>query len=396
MASVLISTKTMDKNVSPWSVEVVTPSDLLISKFEEYDKTKSTAPRLRSFNRAKKWISNLLKRQFKVPEAHRLRHIDINLALQHMIEATAMPGGVPYEDYLRSCLAPVVVQQKEKANSTEPEVQEMTKINEVVTVSSDIIEVVSRMGTNDANEDEFFQDAVNDESNAATSAPTENIPNIIKSSEIIQSTSSVDTSAPENTNVSNINVVVSNSNVSNTSGILKPICKSVWLGADCQIQDCPRAHPPRCKNQECFVLDQGLARWKTLQCRNWHGKPKTKPNLGRKKQGSSQARFKAKSEWPPLPPKVPAWIGQNSTQNQWFNSGSVHSTLKNQNHVKNQWFNSGSVHSQQNSHQSRNFLGNESAPWLTPMLRDGSSTWGNETLDKLCRAMELIRLMSNM
>ena len=83
MAFALMSTKILDKNVSPWTVEVVTPSDLLISKFEEYDKTKSTAPRLRSFNRAKKWISNLLKRQFKVLEAHRLRHIDINLALQH-------------------------------------------------------------------------------------------------------------------------------------------------------------------------------------------------------------------------------------------------------------------------------------------------------------------------
>ena len=189
-----------------------------------------------------------------------------------------------------------------------------------------------------------------------------------------------------------------NKTVSNTPSILKPICKLVWLGADCQIQDCPRAHPPRCTNPDCLVLDQGLPRWKTLQCRSWHSKPKTKikPNLRRNKQGSSQPRFKAKSGWPPLPASsgasrgsVPAWIGQNPTQNQWFKTGAVHSTWKNQNYVQNQWFGSGSV-------ESRNLPGNESAPWLTPMHRDGNPTWGNQTLDKLCRTMELIRLMSTM
>ena len=56
----------------PWNVDIVTPSDTLIAKFYEFDKTKSTAPKLRSFNRAKKWVSNLLRKPFKVPEAHRL------------------------------------------------------------------------------------------------------------------------------------------------------------------------------------------------------------------------------------------------------------------------------------------------------------------------------------
>ena len=55
----------MDKSMSPWTVEVVTPSDSLIAKFSEWDKTKSTASRLRSFNRARKWLSNLLKCSFK-------------------------------------------------------------------------------------------------------------------------------------------------------------------------------------------------------------------------------------------------------------------------------------------------------------------------------------------
>ena len=98
-------------SINPGTVDVVTPSDSLIAKFEEWDKTKSTASRLRSFNRARKWVSNLLKRPFKVPEAHKMRHIDTLNALENMINAMAMPGGVSYDDYLRSCLAPLPVQK---------------------------------------------------------------------------------------------------------------------------------------------------------------------------------------------------------------------------------------------------------------------------------------------
>ena len=100
MATTSSSTILGDIKVNPWSVEVVTPSDSLIAKFDQWDKTKSTAPRLRSFNRARKWVSNLLKRPFKVPEAHKLRHSDTMMALEDMINATAMPGGITYEDYL--------------------------------------------------------------------------------------------------------------------------------------------------------------------------------------------------------------------------------------------------------------------------------------------------------
>ena len=100
---------------SPWNVEVVTPSTSLISKFDEFDKTRSTAPKLRSFNRARKWISNLLKRDFKVPEAHKLRNIDSMMALEHMIDSLAMPGGMSYEEYLWSCLAPIQTQSVENS-----------------------------------------------------------------------------------------------------------------------------------------------------------------------------------------------------------------------------------------------------------------------------------------
>ena len=111
---------TLSGEVDPWTVEVITPSDSLIAKFQKWDSSKSTTSRLRSFNRARKWISNLLRRDFKVPDAHKLRHSDIINSLDDMINATAMPGGIPYDDYLRSCLAPLPNQKDDK--TTEPEV----------------------------------------------------------------------------------------------------------------------------------------------------------------------------------------------------------------------------------------------------------------------------------
>ena len=93
------------KNFNVWTVDVVTPSNSLISKFDKYDKTKSSASKRRSFNRARKWISDLLRRPFKIPENDKLRHIDITLALEDMTNCLAMPGGINYEEYLKSCLA---------------------------------------------------------------------------------------------------------------------------------------------------------------------------------------------------------------------------------------------------------------------------------------------------
>ena len=58
----------MDSNSDPWAVEIITPSTSLISKFENYDKTKSNASKRRCFNRARKWISDLLKHEFKIAE----------------------------------------------------------------------------------------------------------------------------------------------------------------------------------------------------------------------------------------------------------------------------------------------------------------------------------------
>ena len=103
MASTTPNTTVSDGKINPWNIQIVTPSPALIAKFEEFDKTKSTARKLRSFNRAKKWLSNLLKIPFEVNDAHKLRNIDSMMALEHMIDSLAMPGGVTYEEYLVQC-----------------------------------------------------------------------------------------------------------------------------------------------------------------------------------------------------------------------------------------------------------------------------------------------------
>ena len=317
MSKISTISASMDKNMSPWSVEVVTPSDYLIKRFEEWDQTKSSASRLRSFNRARKWISNLLKRSFKVPEAHKLRHIDTMKALEHMINAMAMPGGVSYEDYLRSCLAPLPIQNETKPAPNQDPNLVTIEVHEVPKTSEDT-------NVTENNEEENFQDAVNGEANSEVSAETvstETVPTV--DLEVKRNTTEPET----NSSQANTKPEVHDSGVS-----LNPICKSVWLGVACSTNDCTRAHPPRCTNPDCFVLDQGLPRWKTLQCRSWHGKPKAKPNLGKAKKSFSKSRFHSKANWPPLPSpgssvfwtnsrvqqaSVPVW----QTQNQGRSSG---------------------------------------------------------------------------
>lgn len=164
----------------------------------------------------------------------------------------------------------------------------------------------------------------------------------------------------------------------NSSVVLNPICKSIWLGTACQTQDCPRAHPSRCKNQDCFVLDQGLPCWKVLQCRSWHGNPKSKKKTqNRVYRPSTQTRAKkpvGMTYWPSHygPQAPPVWVNQNPIQNQWFKP----STSQAAPHL-------GKIN---------NLSGNESAA----LPRVGNQMRGNSKLNEVCLAIELVRLMSSM
>ena len=58
-------------------------------------------------------MSDLLKRPLKIPETYKLRNVDILKALEDMIDSMAMPGGLTYNEYLLSCLAPLPKQELE-------------------------------------------------------------------------------------------------------------------------------------------------------------------------------------------------------------------------------------------------------------------------------------------
>ena len=404
--------------MDPWSVKVVTPSESLIAHFDKWDMTKSNASKLRSFNRARKWISNLLKRQFKVPEAHKLRHIDTMNALQHMIDSTAMPGGMSYEDYLRSCLAP----EKNQINSVHEDKNPFKfevcdnnfncsndLKNHIESVHEDKnpfkcdVCVTSFSCSNDLKNhiDSIHEDKSPFKCDACDSVFTdsEDLKNHIdsvhekKKEEDVHENDHFEDALNDhpNTGTSNESKPVSTLNHSNnlpttpeeTRERLNPICKSIWLGTEFKITECPRAHPPQCANPDCRILDQGLPRWKILQCRSWHGQPKSKVKPKKNsKYGFSKSK-KLNSQWPPLPSSgVPVWQNHN----------------KNSNFDKNPWFQSHPTQSSQMSNRTnQTFSGNEAATWSTPLSRAGNS---NPILGDLQRiqkrhlAMEVLRLMS--
>ena len=164
---------------------------------------------------------------------------------------------------------------------------------------------------------------------------------------------------------------------------LNPVCKSIWLGSICQTTDCPRAHPQRCSNPDCLVMDQGLPRWRVLQCRRWHHNPKPKKKPQKKENHYfPRSASHTKTYWPPLPPNRRAPV---------FSTGCNQSTipvwLNHHSPLQNQWSKTNAVHSSSS--------GNEKATWSTPLPMGGNQVWGNHNLNqKICLAMEIVRLMS--
>ena len=213
MASAAPSNKLVDLKVNPWTIEIVTPSDSLIAEFEIWDKTKSTALRLCSFNRARMGLINLLKRPFKIPEAHKLRHVDTVMALEHMVNAMAMPGGVSYEDYLRSCLAPLPVLKVQEDEKITTETHEDSKFDslEVQKISGD----VSRGTLAIVIEEETFQDAFQDKSNNSEASKAATDTGLLSKNPVVNSKSPEAKSKDPQVSASDSSVKIN------------PICKSI-------------------------------------------------------------------------------------------------------------------------------------------------------------------------
>ena len=70
---------------NPWKVDQVHPSDIIVNKFQTWDKTQNSRLRLKAWNRAKKWVSDLIRLDYDPPSGHGLRMVDKDNALQFLI-----------------------------------------------------------------------------------------------------------------------------------------------------------------------------------------------------------------------------------------------------------------------------------------------------------------------
>ena len=331
----------MENSVDPWNMEVkITPSASLIQHFQDWDRTKSSVKKLCAYNRAKQWVSLLLNRPEETPNSHRMRLTDHLAAINHM--AVAHRSGISHDDYLRSCLAPIAPIQTED------------KI-----VTDNIAKV-------DTNVEVVINDAV------------------VNTEESVQ--------VPEGTQSQNEGI--KSPSEAKKDNAYQPICASIWKGVACEKTNCPRAHPSRCKDPNCLVLDQGLPRYKLLQCNNWHAEPRSKKKKSKKGVTPNSRTSHPKvprhfnmqvNEWPPLPTRS----GPSTSKRTRDSSPQVSAP----------WTWPKPVDPFPNTF-STNHPGNGSAAWSTPSLGGSQITWEamirSDPSQKLNLAMELVKIISQL
>ena len=349
----------MDKSVDPWNLDaIITPSDSLIQQFQDWDQTKSSVKKLCSFNRAKQWIALLLNRPIATPNGHKMRLVDHLSAINHM--AKAHSSGISHDDYLRSCLAPALTKVETKVDT-----------NNSANVEDKVDTNVS-VALNDV--DKVEESALNPEEPAMV---------------------------PEEIKIPNEGM-----KSPNEGNVHQPFCGSIWKGVACETTNCPKAHPSRCEDPNCLILDQGLPRYKILQCKNWHGKPRLKKKKKKSKKHvipdsrTFQPRIKKPApghvdQWPPLPSgRGPAFSkrtrGSSPQATVPVNSVTYHNRIP-------PWSKPGDPFPKSTS---TNYLGNESAAWSTPSLGGTKTTWEamirSDPSQKLNLAMELVRMISQL
>ena len=399
-----MATETMD----PWNMEFIDPSEYLISMFDKFDNTKSSASKRRSFHRAKKWISDLLQLPYKISDNDKLRHIDVVKALEDMTKCLAMPGGMSYDEYLKLCLkaSPTSAQIAISDNNKTQEVpetpseeenfqdaedtEEIHKINSATQLPSASKNGDSEKILKNKSETTLLSAVDNDTSgkneeihtiDSATQLPSTSKNGV--SGKILKNVSETPLSSAAN-NGTTEKIISKNANLNR-----KTVCRSIWVDKACQTINCPHAHPERCKDPDCFILDQGLPRWKVLQCRNWHHQPKGNTRIiGRNPQSRISKPRPQKSNqgvigWTPFHNVVfPKF------QTPWLNHSLNHSSNHSSDQIQN------------------GFSGNGSAPWLTPLSRRCTSPWGNHLANhkiagqsaaqKMTLSMEIARMMLSM
>ena len=248
------------------------PNDLIVDKFQSWDKTKDSRPKLKARNRAKKCVSDLIMVIYDPPSGHGLRVVDKDSALQFLI--TNMFEGTSFEDFLRLCMIP----------------PEATALN-----SSDTTLMITEI-TEPENDTEFSSKAFTSvdsvhEGKKPFKCVTCNYSCDLESS-LQQHVSSVhegkkpfkcdtcnyssDVREELQQHVASVHEVKKQSKRESASQKAGKICKSTWLGVKCQIKDCVQVHIEPCPDQECQAQDGGLPLYKARNCQLWHVRSKTK------------------------------------------------------------------------------------------------------------------------
>ena len=364
----------MEKSVDPWNTEVkITPSASLIQQFQDWDLTKSSVKKLCSFNRAKQWIALLLNRPVVTPNGHKMRLVDHLAAIDHM--ARAHRSGISHDDYLRSCLAPTLVNAKVDTNNSAKVADESKTDTNVMGVINDAV------GNNSAK--------VADELKVDTKVVIIDVVDKTEESTLVHEV------------IQSPNEGIKSPNEGNAH---QPICGSIWKGVACETTNCPKAHPSQCEDPNCLILDQGLPRYKILQCKNWHSKPRLKNKKSKKRDipdsRTSYPRVKKPApghvdQWPPLPPRRGPATSKRTRGSSPQATAPVH-TVTYHNRIP-PWSKPGDPFP---NLISTNHQGNDSAAWSTPSLGGSQTTWGamirSDPSQKFNLAMELVRMISQL
>ena len=92
-----------DDDWNPWMVKQIHPSDSLVDKFQSWD-SAAAKPRLKAWNRAKQWLSTIIRHPFNPPIGHELRVNDRDKAFLYLTEE--MSKNVSFSDFLKSSMIP--------------------------------------------------------------------------------------------------------------------------------------------------------------------------------------------------------------------------------------------------------------------------------------------------
>ena len=93
----------MDSDWNPWNVKDIKPSLLILDEFESWDKFTAN-PRQKAWNRAIKWLSDIIQLPCEETAGNHLRVIDKDQAFKFLTRSIFVDKS--FDNFLRSCMIP--------------------------------------------------------------------------------------------------------------------------------------------------------------------------------------------------------------------------------------------------------------------------------------------------